>query len=195
MSRLPSMVQSPWAPLVSVLHLLRMHKQVVAAAGLLVVAAVLLVANWPQGGAGAIVSTASGAASAVSHVASESAAAVEVVMAKPATVQPAAPVAQVVASAVSVPAPVASAPNKVASAPSPMPIAHAASCAYSTEPLPQLTPMVASKPGRYVHFVSSTNVELCVVDGNKQITSLTLKAGESRSIYGASPWQVPAQAK
>ena len=150
----------------------------------------LLVANWPQGGAVAIVSTASEAASAVSRVASESVATVEVVMAKPATVQPAAPVAQavVVASEVSTPAPIASAPNKVASAPLPMP--HAASCAYSTEPLPQLTPMVASKPGRYVHFVSSTDVELCVVDGNKQITSLTLKAGESRSIYGASPWQV-----
>jgi hypothetical protein len=29
-----------------------------------------------------------------------------------------------------------------------------------------------------------------VVDGNKQATLLQLKAGENRSVYGISPWQV-----
>jgi hypothetical protein len=33
-------------------------------------------------------------------------------------------------------------------------------------------------------------MEVCVVDGNKQATLLQLKAGENRSVYGVSPWQV-----
>jgi hypothetical protein len=41
-----------------------------------------------------------------------------------------------------------------------------------------------------VYVVSPTNAEICVVDGNKQATLLQLKAGENRSVYGVSPWQV-----
>jgi hypothetical protein len=63
-------------------------------------------------------------------------------------------------------------------------------CSYSSESMPQLGPFVAQKEGRYVYLVSNANVEVCVVDGNKQATLVQLKAGENRSVYGASPWQV-----
>jgi hypothetical protein len=63
-------------------------------------------------------------------------------------------------------------------------------CAYSSDAMPQLTSLFAQKEGRYVYFVSTANIEVCVVDGNKQATLLQLKAGENRSVYGASPWQL-----
>ena len=56
--------------------------------------------------------------------------------------------------------------------------------------MPQVTSLFAQKEGRYVYFVSTANIEVCVVDGNKQATLLQLKAGENRSVYGASPWQL-----
>jgi hypothetical protein len=56
--------------------------------------------------------------------------------------------------------------------------------------MPQLGPFVAQKEGRYVYLVSAANAEVCVVDGNKQATLVQLRAGENRSVYGASPWQV-----
>lgn len=65
-----------------------------------------------------------------------------------------------------------------------------AGCSHVTDALPQLTPFTAQKEGRYVYMVSPSNVEICVVDGNKQATVVQLKAGESRSVYGVSPWQV-----
>jgi hypothetical protein len=63
-------------------------------------------------------------------------------------------------------------------------------CSYSSESMPQLGPFVAQKEGRYVYLVSAANAEVCVVDGNKQATLVQLRAGENRSVYGASPWQV-----
>jgi len=63
-------------------------------------------------------------------------------------------------------------------------------CTYSTDAMPQLTPLIANKEGRYVYLVSSANTEVCVVDGNQQATTLQLKAGQDRSVYGVSPWQV-----
>jgi hypothetical protein len=91
------------------------------------------------------------------------------------------------------PLPLASATSPTASAPSV--VASAASiasktCAYTTDDIPQLTPLISKKEGRYVYLVSSDNVEICVVDGNKQVTTLQLKAGENRSVYGVSPWQL-----
>ncbi len=56
--------------------------------------------------------------------------------------------------------------------------------------MPQLTPFVAQKEGKYVYLVSAAATEVCVVDGNKQATLLQLKAGENRSVYGVAPWQV-----
>ncbi len=66
----------------------------------------------------------------------------------------------------------------------------ASACAYSSDALPQVAPYVAHKEGRYVYVVSTTNAEICVVDGNKQVTVLQMKAGENRSVYGVSPWQI-----
>jgi hypothetical protein len=88
------------------------------------------------------------------------------------------------APAVSTPvsAPVASAASASAS--------KVAGCAYVSDAMPQLTPFIAQKEGRYVYVVSPTNAEICVVDGNKQATLLQMKAGENRSVYGVSPWQV-----
>jgi hypothetical protein len=63
-------------------------------------------------------------------------------------------------------------------------------CAYSDEELPTLTSFAANKEGRYVYVISSTDAEICLVDGTRKATSLPLKAGEGRSIYGVSPWQV-----
>jgi hypothetical protein len=63
-------------------------------------------------------------------------------------------------------------------------------CAFSSDAIPQVTPVIAAKEGRYVYFVSTANMDVCVVDGNKQATLLQLKAGENRSVYGVSPWQV-----
>jgi len=91
---------------------------------------------------------------------------------------------------------VASAPVALASTPvvTPAPAVIAASaavaCAYANDAVPQLSPFVGRKEGRYVYLVSSVNAELCVVDGNKQATTLQMKAGENRSVYGVSPWQV-----
>lgn len=96
----------------------------------------------------------------------------------------------------------AAAPAVVAPAPAVVPVASAAvvtvvpastnvaACAFTSDALPQVTPFVAAKEGRYVYIVSTVNMDVCVVDGNKQATVLQLKAGENRSVYGASPWQV-----
>jgi hypothetical protein len=56
--------------------------------------------------------------------------------------------------------------------------------------MPQITSLFAQKEGRYVYFESTAVIELCVVDGNKQATLLQLKAGDKRSVYGVSPWQL-----
>lgn len=203
MSRLPSMGQSPWVPVLLLAQRVVQHKQVLAAGVFLVFSAALLVGNWPKGGTATVVSSVTEAASAATAAASESAAAVGAVLTQPATAV-AAPAPSLVASVAAKPvasaAVAASAPSKPASVPvasAPVVTASAAAptvvsahCAYSAEALPQVSPMQASKPGRYVHFVSTANVELCVVDGNKQATVVNLKAGESRSVYGTPPWQV-----
>jgi hypothetical protein len=66
----------------------------------------------------------------------------------------------------------------------------AGACVDSSEAMPQITSLFAQKEGRYVYFESTTAIEVCVVDGNKQATLLQLKAGDKRSVYGVSPWQL-----
>jgi hypothetical protein len=103
-------------------------------------------------------------------------------------VEPVASVAAAAAPVVPATAPVetaASAPVVVASN-----ITPSASCAYSAEAMPQVTPFVARKEGTYVYVVSSAHVELCVVDGNKQPTMLQMKTGENRTVPGVAPWQI-----
>ncbi len=63
-------------------------------------------------------------------------------------------------------------------------------CAFSTEAMPQLTPVQAHKEGRYVYVVSTVDAQVCVVDAQQRATLLQMKTGESRSVYGAAPWQI-----
>lgn len=187
MSHQPAMSRTTSDVLSSVFSKLKQHKQVVAALLLLVMAVVLFVFHGPQR---------ADESSAVASAAAEAAS----VPAKPAVVAEVAHDATSTASAASASTPVASAPASspvaapVASAP--MPVASAAAvlassaCAYSSDAMPQVTPFITQKEGRYVYLVSTTNTEVCVVDGNKQATVLQMKAGENRSVYGVSPWQV-----
>lgn len=63
-------------------------------------------------------------------------------------------------------------------------------CQYTRDVLPQISPLTATKPSRYVYMVAAADVSVCVVDGNQQASLVQLKAGESRSVYGSAPWQV-----
>jgi hypothetical protein len=63
-------------------------------------------------------------------------------------------------------------------------------CAFTSEAMPQITPSQAYKEGRYVHLVSTTDAQVCVVDAQKHATLLQMKAGESKSVYGMAPWQI-----
>ena len=167
------------------------HKQFIGALLFLLCAVGLFVLQGlqPAGDSVAFASSESASAAAVTTPASATMASVP--MAQPVTALVAAPVAVPVAStlpapAVSVAAPVAALPTTTTA-----PAANnLAGCAYVSDALPQLTPFIAQKEGRYVYVVSPTNAEICVVDGNKQATLLQMKAGESRSVYGVSPWQV-----
>jgi hypothetical protein len=171
MSHLPSMNRSALSVLGAGFHKLKAHKQMLGALLLLVVAVVLFFLQGPQHSDEAVTTPA--ATSAPTHP-------VPIVVEQP--VVTAAPVPVLVASAPVAPVPVVAASSSVLSTP--------ASCAYSSDAMPEVTPLIAVKAGRYVYLVSSANVDLCVVDGNKQATAVQLKAGENRSVYGVSPWQV-----
>lgn len=191
MSHQPAMNRTASDVLVAGISKLKEHKQALGALLLLVAAVVLFLFQRSQQ-FDEPVSAASVAATPASVPASE-----------PAPV----PATAVVASVADVVAPVASSPAPVVAVPAPLPVASAASavpssaasamvaskasaCAYTSDALPQVTPYVAHKEGRYVYMVSTTNAEICVVDGNKQVTVLQMKAGENRSVYGVSPWQI-----
>jgi len=179
MSHQPTINRSASDVLASGLAKLKEHKQFVGALLFLVVAVGLFVLQGlaPTGDSVAFASSAAEPTPAPLATAPVTA---------PVPLQVAAPVtATVSASAVSVAAPVAASLAPTASATS-----NPASCAYVSDTLPQLSPFVAQKEGRYVYVVSPINAEICVVDGNKQATLLQMKAGENRSVYGVSPWQV-----
>ena len=171
------------------------HKQVLSAFVFLLVAVILLAINGSQGTKQAAASAASMVAKlpevvapVVSMPASEPAA--SDVASAPVAIAPVA-IAPVASAA---PAPVVVVPSVAAASASvavPVLATHKTSaCVYSSDAMPQLSPFVAQKEGRYVYVVSAANVELCVIDGNKQATVLQMKAGENRSVYGVSPWQV-----
>lgn len=184
MSHQPAMNRTASDVLVAGVSKLKEHKQALGALLLLVAAVVLFLFQGSQQSDESL-SAASVAVTPASVPASELAPV-------PATAV-VAPVADAVAPVASSPAPlpVASAatavPSSVASA---MVASKASACAYSSDALPQVAPYVAHKEGRYVYVVSTTNAEICVVDGNKQVTVLQMKAGENRSVYGVSPWQI-----
>jgi hypothetical protein len=188
MSHQPSMNRSMAETLRAGLHQVLVHKQLLAALMFLVVAVVLFVLHGPQS-AQDVPDAALVSAPAPALTASVSAPKVVEPAASLAATPWVAPVASVPVSAASMAlvAPVAvaaSTPITVVASPSPM------ACADSSETMPQLTPFVAHKEARYVYLVSAVQTEVCVVDGHKQVTVVKLKAGENRSVYGASPWQI-----
>ena len=174
MSHLPSMNRSALSILGAGFHKLKAHKQMLGALLLLVVAVVLFVLQGPQHSEEAV------AIPAATSAATNPVPKLPLVVEQPVVTAAAVPV--LVASAPVAPVPVVAASSGVLSQP--------ASCAYSSDAMPEVTPLIAVKEGRYVYLVSGANVDLCVVDGNKQATAVQLKAGENRSVYGVSPWQV-----
>jgi len=166
MSDQPAIHRSHWDMIGAGLVKLKQHKQVLGVLLLLLVTVGLFVLRGPES---------NGEAAAT-----------------PAVVKPPLAVTSIE------PVPAASVPAVVPAEPAPAPLAttsaaaftKSAPCAYSTEAMPQLTSLYAKKEGRYVYVVSAANIDICVVDGNKEATLLTLKAGEGLSVYGVSPWQV-----
>lgn len=150
------------------------HKQRVAAVVLMLLAIALFFLTAPQN---AVEPTSVPAASPITAPQSVAPVSVE----PPAAAVPAVPVASVAVTPV---APSLAPPATAAAA------VAAGGCTYSDAAMPELTAFVANKEGRYVYVLSPTDTSVCVVDGQKQITSLQLKAGEGRSIYGVAPWQV-----
>ena len=178
MSEQPPMNHSAFDAVHAGLAKLREHKQATAALLLLVAAVTLFVLHGPQS-----VVEATSELAAASPTPKVSAVAVSVE--PPSVATASVPVAAVAAAS----APVAAASALVAASPT-APSKTMGACTHSNEAMPQLSPFVAQKEGKYVYLVSAANAEVCVVDGNKQATLLQLKAGENRSVYGVSPWQV-----
>jgi len=171
MSQQPVLNRSSWDVMNAGFAKLKAHKQAVGALALLVAAVGLFLMQSPQGHSDAAPLASSTSASVVPET-------------PPVVTAPLEPIPAVLASApaVAAPAPVIAASVAVAS--------NTSACAYSNENMPQLSPFVAPKEGRYVYLVATAPVEVCVIDGNKQATTLQIQAGENRSVYGASPWQV-----
>lgn len=203
MSHQPTMSRSTSDVVGAGLVKLKENKQVAGALLLLVVAIALFVWNGSQSHDDApLVPSASSAvesaqtaltvASKASTVASSAAAAIMNAASLPASVPTASLPAQVpiVNTAASAPTPSPVVVVAPATAASSAVVTKVGTCAYSGEAMPEMTSMFAQKEGKYVYFVSTANIEICVVDGNKQATLLQLKAGENRSVYGVSPWQL-----
>lgn len=203
MSHQPSISRSTSDVVGAGLVKIKENKQGVGALLLLVAAVALFVWNGSQTHDDAAIvpsapsvdesaQTASTVASQASAVASSAAAAIMNAASQP-TALPAAS-APVQAPSVSTAASAATPSPTVVAVPaiaaSSAVAAKVGTCAYSGEAMPEMTSMFAQKEGKYVYFVSTANIEICVVDGNKQATLLQLKAGESRSVYGVSPWQL-----
>ena len=62
-------------------------------------------------------------------------------------------------------------------------------CRWSDQEV-ELQPVSVRTPGNYVHFVARADATVCVLDGNKNPSVLSLKAGDAKSVRGAQPWHV-----
>ena len=205
MSHQPTINRSTSDVLAAGFEKLKEHQQVMGALLLLVGAIALFVWNDMQRGAEiarAETSASSPASSALVSEVAVQASSVPVMVASVPSLSASLPSAASVASAPApvVVSPVASAPAIAVAAPASAVASAAAlsrvatakigACAYSGDAMPQVTSLFAQKEGRYVYFESTAAIEVCVVDGNKQTTLLQLKAGDKRSVYGVSPWQL-----
>ena len=54
----------------------------------------------------------------------------------------------------------------------------------------ELQPVSVRTPGNYVHFVARADATVCVLDGNKVSSVLSLKSGDAKSVRGTQPWHV-----
>ena len=59
----------------------------------------------------------------------------------------------------------------------------------TAEPTPA-APVSINKTGTYVYLLPNKDVQVCVDDGKRVRTVVTLKAGEGKSIHGSSPWVI-----
>jgi hypothetical protein len=190
MSQLPALNRSTLGWVRSGLAKLNKHKQFMGALLLLLVAVGLFALHGLQP-VSDFVAVASAGSDAVQAQPKPALAVAANTAQAPAQAQAQAPVALASAPLVTaMTAPVAPAPAPASEPAASVGASKVAGCSHVTDALPQLTPFTAQKEGRYVYMVSPSNVEICVVDGNKQATVVQLKAGESRSVYGVSPWQV-----
>jgi hypothetical protein len=185
MSQLPALNRSTLDWVRSGLAKLNKHKQFMGALLLLLVAVGLFALHGLQP-VSDFVAVASAGSDAVQAQPKPALA----VAANPAQAPAPAPAALAASVDTAIAAPVAPAPAPASEPAASVGVSKVAGCSHVTDALPQLTPFTAQKEGRYVYMVSPSNVEICVVDGNKQATVVQLKAGESRSVYGVSPWQV-----
>jgi len=64
-----------------------------------------------------------------------------------------------------------------------------AACNWS-EMLVAMQPTAPSKSAEYVHVVAPQEATVCIMDGQQQVATLTLSAGNARSIYGPAPFRV-----
>ena len=172
-------------PLVDFFHDLRLRlvqaRQPLAALALLLLAVLLLVLNWPNDEAASPKAQVENTPAAPPPSAPSAASAVSV---SPPAPEPARPEAAEVKTPASPPAEPADKAPVIAASPS------AKTCAYKTEKLPEVVPLEANKEGRYVYMVSPIQTEVCVVDANRQASTLVLRPGEGRSVYGSAPWQI-----
>ena len=176
-------------------------RQPLAALVLLLIASMLLMANWPSRDASSEVALAVPAVKQANALKSAETSAPSTSTAPAAPAPAAEPVADDKTAEKPAEKPTEKSTDKVADKtidkPSDKPVAvatvDAKACAHRSDKLPEVTPTVASKEGRYVYLVSPTDAVVCVVDANRQATLVNLRAGEGRSVYGASPWQVSGQ--
>lgn len=166
-------------------------RQPLAALVLLLIASVLLMANWPSRDASSEVALAVPAGTQANALKSAPTNAPSI------STAPTAPAPAPVAEPAADDKTAEKVADKTIDKPSDKPVAvatvDAKACAHRSDKLPEVTPTVATKEGRYVYLVSPADAVVCVVDANRQATLVNLRAGEGRSVYGASPWQVSGQ--
>jgi len=59
---------------------------------------------------------------------------------------------------------------------------------------PEITPTMAYKPSSYVYLEALADTVICLEDGQKKMSRLSLLAGSSKTVTGSSPWKLSIQA-
>ena len=62
---------------------------------------------------------------------------------------------------------------------------------FQDEPTPA-APVSINKTGNYVYLLASKDVQVCVDDGKRVRSVVSLKAGEGKTVRGSSPWVIGA---